>query len=105
MKKVVLILFSVCSVFTFAQQKTKKNKISKDSIEAQLWKQEFEKNKNDNVEGGNPFYKNIDSSKASKYKMLNKKMPNQYSELQQTKSQLYKIEKLKDSIQLKKKKK
>ncbi|WP_312207294.1 hypothetical protein [Epilithonimonas hominis] len=107
MKKVILILFSVFSVFTFAQQKNKEKKIPKDTLDKQLWRQELEKSKNDNAIGGNPFYKNVDSTKASKYKMLNKKPINQYSELQQTKrdTEIYKIEKPKDSIQLKKKKK
>jgi len=98
MKKTILMLFSVCSVFTFAQQK---NTIPKDTLD-----KEFGKSKNNNAGDRNPFYKNVDSAKASKYKMLNKKPANQYSELQNKKdTQLYKIEKPKDSILLKKKKK
>lgn len=103
----MLILFSFCSVFMFAQQKIKKHKIPKDSLDKRLWEQEYEKTKNENVAGGNPFYKNIDSAKASKYKMLNKMPAQQYSELKQSRisPQQYKIEKPNDSILYKKKKK
>lgn len=56
---------------------------------------------------GKYFYKNIDSAKASQYKILNKKPSNQYSELLQTErdTTLYRSGKPKDSVLLKKKKK
>lgn len=69
----------------------------------------YQKADSDTVKKNNSkyFYKNIDSAKASQYKILNKKPSNQYSELLQTERDitLYRSEKPKDSVLLKKKKK
>lgn len=104
MKKLILLIGIFAYSFAYSQEKKlekpkSKNDLVKPHLKADTAKSlELENNSTDK------FYKNVDSSKASKYKMLNKKPIEQYSELQQAKSQQYKIEKPKDSIKLKKKK-
>ena len=97
MKK--LIPFLSIFVFCFAHSQIKNNKNTSPKIQRDSANKKTETIKKDQ----SVFYKNVDSAKASKYKMLNKKPAEQYYELQQKKPQQYKIEKPKDSIQLKKK--
>ncbi|WP_313599081.1 hypothetical protein [Epilithonimonas vandammei] len=97
MKK--LIPFLSIFAFCFAHSQIKNNKNTSPKIQRDSANKKTEIIKKDQ----SVFYKNVDSAKASKYKMLNKKPAEQYYELQQTKPQQYKTEKPKDSIQLKKK--
>ena len=97
MKK--LIPFLSIFAFCFAHSQIKNNKNTSPKIQRDSASKKIEIIKKDQ----SVFYKNVDSAKASKYKMLNKKPAEQYYELQQTKPQQYKIEMPKDSIQLKKK--
>ncbi len=94
-----LIPFLSIFAFCFAHSQIKNNKNTSPKIQQDSANKKTEIIKKDQ----SVFYKNVDSAKASKYKMLNKKPAEQYNELQQTKPQQYKIEKPKDSIQLKKK--
>jgi hypothetical protein len=104
MKKLIFII----GLFTFGFVSSQEKKLEKPKAKNDIVKPHLKVDTAKSLElKNNPsdkFYKNVDSSKASKYKMLNKKPTEQYSELQQAKSQLYQIEKPKDSIKLKKKK-
>ncbi|RRQ45362.1 hypothetical protein [Chryseobacterium sp. SC28] len=84
MKKVILIIATLSFGLAFSQQKEseKQNTIPTNPYHRLDSTNSSEiKTENDNA----AFYKNIDSAKASKYKMLNKKPNQQYSELPQNK--------------------
>lgn len=89
MKKVIFILATLSFGLAFSQKskETNPSEKRKDKIPANPYNK-ADSTKSDHTKRGNSnasFYKNVDSAKASQYRMLNKKPEEQYSELPQTK--------------------
>lgn len=89
MKKVILILATLSFGLVFSQQseEIKPNEKHENKIPANPYHQ-LDSTKSDEIKKENnsaAFYKNVDSAKASQYRMLNKKPNKQYSELPQNK--------------------
>ena len=107
MKKIIFLFITLSFGLMYSQKSKSKNPIEKQkdtTLNKHYRKIDstnlIEKNKKNS---GIAFYKNIDSTKASKYKMLNKKPSEQYSQLQQHTAPLT-IEKKNDTTIVKKNK-
>lgn len=89
MKKVILTvaILSCGLVFSQKNESKKHREKPKNTIPANPYHQ-LDSTKSDEIKKENnntAFYKNVDSAKASQYRMLNKKPNEQYSELPQNK--------------------
>ena len=89
MKRIILILATLSFGLVFSQQseEIKPNEKRENKIPANPYHQ-LDSTKSDEIKKENnsaAFYKNVDSAKASQYRMLNKKPNEQYSELPQNK--------------------
>ena len=88
MKKVILTLATLSCGLVFSQKskETKPSEKPESKIPAYPY-HKLDSTKSDDLKKDKnaAFYKNVDSTKASQYRMLNKKPNEQYSELPQTK--------------------
>ena len=89
MKKVILILATLTFGLAFSQKlkETKPSEKRENKIPTNPYSKADSTKTNEIKRGNNgaAFYKNVDSAKASQYRMLNKKPNQQYSELPQNK--------------------
>ncbi|MBV6878662.1 hypothetical protein NG800_002115 [Epilithonimonas ginsengisoli] len=89
MKKLILFIATLSFGLIFSQKlkETKPSEKRENKIPTNPYNK-ADSTKSDDIKRENnnaAFYKNVDSSKASQYRMLNKKPNEQYSELPQTK--------------------
>lgn len=105
MKKFILVIASLSFGLSYSQTSKKPNEKSKNRIPKNPYHQidstkSIDTVKNDNRIG---FYKNVDSAKASKYKILSKKPSETHSQLQH-KTAPFSFEKKNDTTIVKKNK-
>ncbi len=111
MKKFIILsaILSFVSLFSQKTESKKPNTKSDKTIPNNPYLKLDSTNSTDLKEQNNntKFYKNIDSAKALKYKMLNKKPSGEFLKLSKNNatSNLYQVEKPKDSVLIKKKNK